>query len=46
MFENIAGVVLAGGKSLRFGGQPKTDIVIDGRKIINRIIDAIAPVFG
>jgi molybdopterin-guanine dinucleotide biosynthesis protein A len=42
---NISGVILAGGENTRFGGKPKADIVIGGKKIISRIIETISGIF-
>jgi molybdopterin-guanine dinucleotide biosynthesis protein A len=40
----ITGVVQAGGKSTRMGGSPKALIELDGRRIVERVVAAIAPV--
>ncbi len=45
MVNNISGVILAGGTSKRFNGIIKTNIVIDGKTIISRIIDTIGEIF-
>jgi molybdopterin-guanine dinucleotide biosynthesis protein A len=45
MFRNISGVILAGGESKRFNGFIKPMIVIDGKTIISRIMDAISDLF-
>jgi len=45
MVKNISGVILAGGLNLRFDGISKANIIIDGRPIIDRIIDTIVDVF-
>ncbi len=37
----ISAVILAGGEGMRFGGKPKTEIIIGGRKIISRMLDVI-----
>ena len=39
----VTGVVQAGGKSTRMGGQPKALLELGGRRIIERVVDAIAP---
>jgi molybdopterin-guanine dinucleotide biosynthesis protein A len=39
----VAGIVLAGGRSRRFGA-PKLDVELDGRSILARAIDAVADV--
>jgi molybdopterin-guanine dinucleotide biosynthesis protein A len=44
--DNISGVVLAGGANKRFGGKIKTNAIIGGEKIIDRIISTISGVFG
>lgn len=38
------GVVLAGGRSQRFGGVDKTRLPLGGRTLLQRAIDALAPV--
>ena len=40
----MTGVIQAGGKSTRMGGQPKALLELGGRRIIERVLDAIAPV--
>ena len=40
----ITGVVQAGGKSTRMGGEPKALLELGGRRIIERVLDAIRPV--
>ena len=40
----VTGVIQAGGKSTRMGGQPKALLELGGRRIIERVLDAIAPV--
>jgi len=39
----VTGVIQAGGKSTRMGGQPKALLPLGGRRIIERAIDAVAP---
>lgn len=46
MERAISGIVLAGGASKRFGGITKSNIIIDGEKIISRIINTIKDIFG
>jgi molybdopterin-guanine dinucleotide biosynthesis protein A len=41
----ISGVILAGGANKRFGGITKATIIIDGEKIINRMIGTISNLF-
>jgi molybdenum cofactor guanylyltransferase len=38
----ITGVVQAGGRSVRMGGEPKALLELGGRRIIERVIDALA----
>ena len=40
----ITGVVQAGGRSTRMGGEPKALIELGGRRIVERVVAAIAPV--
>jgi molybdenum cofactor guanylyltransferase len=40
----VTGVVQAGGKSTRMGGQPKALIPLGGRSIVERVVAALAPV--
>lgn len=41
----IAGAILAGGDNKRFGGLPKSGIVIDGKTIFSRIESTITGIF-
>jgi molybdenum cofactor guanylyltransferase len=43
--DSISGVILAGGAGSRFGGKNKTSTVIDGEKIIDRIINTLTKIF-
>jgi len=45
MKYNISGVILAGGENRRFGGRSKTEIMIGGKPIIERITDTIGDLF-
>jgi len=45
MYNNISGVILAGGKNNRFGGHPKAKTVIGGKTIISRITETIENLF-
>ena len=45
MIHNISGVILAGGTNKRFDGIIKSNIIIDGKTIISRIIDTIKDIF-
>jgi molybdopterin-guanine dinucleotide biosynthesis protein A len=40
----ITGVIQAGGKSERMGGRPKALLELGGRRIIERVLDAVGPV--
>jgi molybdopterin-guanine dinucleotide biosynthesis protein A len=40
----VSGVIQAGGKSTRMGGRPKALLELAGRRIIERVLDAVAPV--
>ncbi len=40
----VTGVIQAGGRSTRMGGQPKALLELGGRRIIERVLDAVAPV--
>ena len=40
-FENIVGVVLAGGKSIRMGGGDKCLLELNGRYILDQVIDRV-----
>jgi molybdopterin-guanine dinucleotide biosynthesis protein A len=42
---NISGVILAGGVNDRFSGKSKTDIMVDGKTIISRVIETINDIF-
>ena len=39
----VTGVIQAGGRSVRMGGQPKALIELGGRRIIERVVAALAP---
>ncbi len=39
-------MIQAGGKSTRMGGRPKALLDLGGRRIIERVVDAVAPVLG
>lgn len=45
MPDRISGVILAGGDNRRFDGKTKSNIVIDGKTIISRIIETIRDLF-
>ena len=40
----VTGVIQAGGKSTRMGGEPKALLELGGRRIVERVLDAVAPV--
>ena len=42
----VVAVIQAGGKSTRMGGEPKALLDVGGRRIIERIVDVLAPVLG
>lgn len=44
--DHILGVILAGGRSRRFGGGDKTLAEIDGRSILSRVISRFRPQVG
>ncbi len=39
----VTGVIQAGGRSTRMGGRPKALLELGGRRIIERVVDAVAP---
>ncbi len=39
----VTGVIQAGGRSTRMGGEPKALVTVGGQRIIERIIQAVAP---
>jgi len=45
-WQDITGVVLAGGRSQRMGGEDKGLVRIDGRFMINHVIQALSPQVG
>jgi molybdopterin-guanine dinucleotide biosynthesis protein A len=42
----VVAVIQAGGKSTRMGGEPKALLDVGGRRIIERVVDVLAPVLG
>lgn len=46
MYNNISGVILAGGTNKRFGGITKANIVIYGETIASRISETLSEIFG
>jgi molybdenum cofactor guanylyltransferase len=45
MINSISGIILAGGANKRFSGTTKSNIVINGKTIISRMIDTIRDIF-
>lgn len=43
---NVTGVIQAGGRSTRMGGEPKALLDLGGRRIIERVVDAMSAVLG
>ncbi len=41
--DDVSAVILAGGRATRLGGVDKRQLVIDGRTIFDRQVDALAP---
>ncbi|MBI2017000.1 MAG: molybdenum cofactor guanylyltransferase [Candidatus Rokubacteria bacterium] len=39
----VTGVIQAGGRSTRMGGRPKALMELGGRRIVERVLDAVAP---
>jgi molybdopterin-guanine dinucleotide biosynthesis protein A len=42
----VRGAVLAGGAARRYGGHPKGLVELGGRRILDRVVDALAAVIG
>jgi molybdopterin-guanine dinucleotide biosynthesis protein A len=42
----VAGAVIAGGLATRMGGRPKSFVEVGGRRIIDRQLDVMRPMFG
>ena len=42
----MRGAVLAGGAASRYGGQPKGLLPVGGRRILDRVVDAVAAAIG
>jgi molybdopterin-guanine dinucleotide biosynthesis protein A len=42
----VRGAVLAGGAARRYGGRPKGLVAVGGRRILDRVVDAVAAVTG
>ena len=40
----VTGVIQAGGRSTRMGGEPKALLELGGKRIIERVVDAVAGV--
>jgi len=45
MGKSISAVILAGGEAKRFNGIPKTEILIGGRRIIDRMLNVLGDLF-
>jgi len=43
MISRCTGVILAGGANARFGGARKGLVEVDGRRVVDRVIDALLP---
>jgi molybdopterin-guanine dinucleotide biosynthesis protein A len=43
---NVRGAVLAGGAASRYGGQPKGLLQVGGRRILDRVVDAVSAAIG
>ena len=43
---NVTGVIQAGGRSTRMGGSPKALLDLGGRRIIERVVDAVGAVLS
>jgi molybdenum cofactor guanylyltransferase len=41
---NVTTIILCGGKERRFGGKSKANALVDGKRIIDRIIERVQPV--
>jgi len=46
ILPNVSAAILAGGRASRLGGRDKSAIVVEGRTILDRQIDALAPIAG
>ena len=44
--SGMSAAILAGGTATRFGGAIKSNLIIDGRDILSRIMDAISGIFN
>ena len=42
--RHCTGIVLAGGANTRFGGLPKGFAIVDGRRVVDRVLDALRAV--
>lgn len=43
MFDDVSALILAGGKATRLGGAAKHELVIDGKSILARQVEVLAP---
>jgi molybdopterin-guanine dinucleotide biosynthesis protein A len=46
MFPRTAAAILAGGKATRMGGRPKSFLLVQGARIIDRQLEVLRPLFG
>ncbi|MSP15912.1 MAG: molybdenum cofactor guanylyltransferase [Myxococcales bacterium] len=46
MLTGVAAAILAGGRATRMGGLAKSFLEVDGRRIIDRQLDVLRPLFG
>jgi molybdopterin-guanine dinucleotide biosynthesis protein A len=46
VIDGVAVAILAGGKATRMGGRAKSFVVVEGRRIIDRQLDVLRPLFG
>lgn len=42
---SVAAAILAGGKATRMGGRPKSFLEVDGRRIVDRQLEVLRPLF-
>ncbi len=43
--QDISAAILAGGAAIRLGGATKSNLIVDGRTVISRIMEAISSIF-
>jgi molybdopterin-guanine dinucleotide biosynthesis protein A len=44
--EGVAAAIIAGGKATRMGGRPKSLALVGGRRIVDRQLDVLRPLFA